>query len=215
MDIKENVGAVNIHVINTSNGYGATSDINGYFTIFCNIGDSLLISSVQYENVLIPVKSTLDTLQINLRPHTYELPLVQVYQYKDYEDFKRAFIKLPSSKVAPEEIPWFSQYFNESKSEYASVKSFSPITYLYDRYSKAALEKKRYNYILEVEKMDQMITTKYNSLIVSEITGLVSKEDIAKFMEYCHLNDSFIVRAKKYELYLAILECYNQYSGKN
>jgi len=212
IDVSTLKGADNIHVINIRNGYGTVSDMHGYFRIKCIPGDSVLISSVQFQKKIITVIPGNDTVLVYVETVTYMLPVAKVFKFRTYDDFKDAVLALPKELYEGDEIPWFRDYFNQSKDEFTYVKSFSPITYLYDKYSKKALELKRYNYLIEQEKVYDLVAEKYNSEIVSNLTGLTSPEEIKKFMDFCNLPPAFVIKAKDYEVCLAIIDCFRKYT---
>jgi hypothetical protein len=208
-------GADNIRIINLRTGRGAITDMHGYFRISCHRNDSILISSVQYEMKTFRAVPSVDTL-IYLEPAVYVLPTAKVlFNFKTYNEFKDAVLALPKESYEKDEIPWFKEYFAKSKEGYISTPSFSPITYLYNKYSKHALEMKRYNYILEQERVDALISSRYNPQIVSNITGLTSADDIKKFMDFCHIPDSYVISASEYELYQVIMNRFRKYQGSH
>lgn len=212
LDITTAKGADNIHVINLRTMQGTSSDMHGHFSVYYQPGDTLLFSSVQFEKQYSIVRAESDTGYYFLTPAVYLLPTAKVFRYRTYDEFKEAVLTLPKELYEKDEIPWFRDYFQASKDEYVSVNSFSPITYLYDRYSKKAKEMQRYNFLIEQERTLNLVAIRYNADVVSRLTGLTSPEEIKKFMEYCQLPEPFILKAKDYELYLAIMNCYKQYS---
>lgn len=211
IDLPSYKGAENIRVVNLRTGKGAISDMQGYFRIIARKNDSILISSIQYEIKTFRADPGVDTL-LYLEQAVYVLPAAKVvFNFQTYEEFKAAVLELPEECYEKKEIPWFKDYFNKSKEEYISCTGFSPITLLYNMYSKKALEMKRYNYILEREKVEAMVSSRYNSRIVSNITGITSEDELRNFMDFCHIPDSYVIRASEYELYLAIMDCYRKY----
>ncbi len=211
IDLPSYKGADNIRIVNLRTGKGTISDMHGYFRIIARKNDSILISSVQYEMKTFRANPTVDTL-LYLEPAVYVLPTAKViFNFRTYNEFKEAVLALPEECYEKKEIPWFRDYFNKSKEEYISCTGFSPITLLYNMYSKHALEMKRYNYILEQEKVEALVSSRYNSQVVSNITGITSAEELEKFMDFCRIPDSYVIRASEYELYLAIMGYYRKY----
>lgn len=214
LDITTARGIENIHIINLNSGRGAISSMHGYFHVKGSAGDSLLISSVHYKKRVITPEISGDTLIVFLEPETYLLPVVRIMKFRDYNEFLEAVLSLPKEQYEKGEIPWFRDYFASSKDEFTYVKSFSPITYFYDKYSKKAKEMQRYNFIIEQEKTYNQISLRYNENIVAGITGMTSADSIRTFMQYCRLPEAFLLNAKDYEIHLAILDCYRQYTQK-
>lgn len=211
IDLPSYKGADNIRIVNLRTGKGTISDMQGYFRIIARKNDSILISSVQYEMKTFRANPAVDTL-LYLEQAVYVLPTAKViFNFRTYDEFKEAVLALPEECYEKKEIPWFKDYFAKSKEGYISTPSFSPITYLYNKYSKHALEMKRYNYILERERVEALVNSRYNPQIVSNITGITSAEELKKFMDFCRIPDSYVIRASEYELYLAIMDCYRKY----
>jgi hypothetical protein len=207
-------GIENIHIVNLSNGRGAVSELHGYFHIRFSQGDSILLSSVHYRKKIIRPLHNGDTLFVFLMPETYMLPVVRVLKYTTYSEFLEAVLTLPKEQYEKDEIPWFRDYLAETKNEYTYVKSFSPITYLYDRYSKKAKEMQRYNFLIEQDKVYNQISLRYNEQMVSRITGIISPDSVKAFMQFCRLPEAFLLTAKDYEIHLAVLDCYRNYKQK-
>lgn len=85
-----------------------------------------------------------------------------------------------------------------------------PFSLLYGHYSKEAKSKKLYADLILKERAGR----RYNKILVSKITGLINDDEIKNFMEFCALQIKFILESTEYELYAAILGCYNEYCEK-
>ena len=82
-----------------------------------------------------------------------------------------------------------------------------PVSILYEQFSKEGRSRRMYAEFLRKDKA----WTRYNSTVVSKITGLKNEDDIQKFMQFCALQIKFILESTDYELYAAILNCYDEY----
>jgi hypothetical protein len=69
----------------------------------------------------------------------------------------------------------------------------SPITYLYDKFSRKSKMDRLYHEMLDYDDEVARIQEKYNREIVSELTGLTGDE-LMKFMMYCRFNYYDLVR---------------------
>ncbi len=83
-----------------------------------------------------------------------------------------------------------------------------PFSLLYGQFSKEAKTKRL---MAKLNILDK-VRTRYNPSVISRITGLKDEKEIQKLMDYCKLQDQFILNATDYELYAAIMSCYTEYS---
>ena len=139
----------NTHVISKMAHCGTISNREGIFFILAKNVDTLWVSCLGYSRVLIPIDSTLatiDTMQIVLHRDTITLKEVTVFPFYDYETFKQMIIEMPS-KPTPREIQRLNEelagmrtgrernpYFNMENGGFTA----SPIQYLYDKFNASA-----------------------------------------------------------------------------
>ena len=112
--IAENLDRSFINVINTSQFISTISHIDGKFEIPVKVGDSILISSVQYKNVKFIVKEDYkkENIEIPLELEVNELQEVDVYSLglsgdlrKDASDIKtNIFSQTDAGLPAPKQI---------------------------------------------------------------------------------------------------------------
>ena len=151
----------NTHVISKMAHCGTISNREGVFFIPAQPVDTLWISCIGYSRRLIPVDSTMvsvDTMLIILHPDTITLKEVTVLPFYDYKTFKQMIIDMPT-KPMPKEIQRLNDelagmktgkkrnpYFDFSNGGIVA----SPIQYLYDQYNSSA---RRQNKLLRNRKM--------------------------------------------------------------
>lgn len=144
----------NTHVISKMAHCGTISNREGVFFIPAKPVDTLWVSCIGYSRRLIPVDSTMisiDTMLIVLRPDTITLKEVSVFPFYDYKTFKQMIIDMPSKPV-PREIQRLNDelagmktgqkrnpYFNLENGGFTA----SPIQYLYDQYNASARRQKK------------------------------------------------------------------------
>ena len=83
--LSDSIPVSNIHVINLNQKKGATSDLEGEFQIYARVGDSILFSSVQFQNRTIRLKKEeFDSarIEIKLYPARNELDEVRISDLK-------------------------------------------------------------------------------------------------------------------------------------
>ena len=144
----------NTHVISKMAHCGTISNLDGVFFIPAKSVDTLWVSCLGYRRRLIPVDSTmvsLDTMLIVLHADTITLKEVSVFPFYDYKTFKQMIIDMPS-KPLPKEIQRLNEelagmktgqkrnpYFNFENGGFTA----SPIQYLYDQYNASARRQKK------------------------------------------------------------------------
>lgn len=151
----------NTHVISKMAHCGTISNREGIFFIPAKTVDTLWISCIGYSRLLIPVDSTMasiDTLRIVLHQDTITLKEVTVLPFYDYNTFKQMIIDMPSKPV-PREIQRLNEElagmkFGRKRNPYANFENggltASPIQYLYDKYNASA---RRQNKLLRNRRM--------------------------------------------------------------
>jgi len=208
-----------VHVINLSKKLGTTSNSNGLFKISASIHDSILFSVLGYEFEMIVVDSShLELEHLNsilLNPKTYSIPDIYVWPYLTYAEFRRAFINF--DRETPEVDLRLPKGENEMAAAAANphISLGSPITALYMQFSKEGKELRKYAETLERDNYEKFLATKYNDTMVKRVTGIKTIEEVREFMKYCNFTDDFIARSSEYDIYAAILNCYNRYLSEN
>ncbi len=80
---------------------GTISAANGFFSIVAGVGDTLLISTVGYKRMLVPVPDTLErsrvTIMIPMEVDTVLLEEAVVYPWPSREQFRQEFLALQTT----------------------------------------------------------------------------------------------------------------------
>ena len=86
------------HVLVLNNYRGTITDRDGKFSFVTQVGDSIMFSSLGYKRKIIVIPDTLGepflTTDIILNIDTFMIAEVEVYPWKSYEEFKKAFLNL-------------------------------------------------------------------------------------------------------------------------
>jgi len=86
----------NIVIVNR--GRGTISDKTGKFSFVVQKNDTILFSSMGYKKAMVVIPDSLDSKffirDVLLASDTIMIAAVEVYPWKDYEEFKEAFINL-------------------------------------------------------------------------------------------------------------------------
>lgn len=205
-----------VHIINTTTNHGVISDYNGLFSFTVNSTDSLKFSIIGYETKIILGGKISKT--IYLEPKNYELDEFTVIPYKDYEEFKEAFINLflpdTTQKINPHIFMFDNDLFLYRGNKGFGIIIEGGISKLYDYLSKQGRSKIRYEELLARDRFKAFLSTKFNNLVVTSATGLTDKSDVEKFMIYCDFSDGFISKSNDYEIIKEIQDCFKEYKSQ-
>lgn len=192
-------------VYNANTQKFAFTDKNGRFEINVSLNDTLIISKSVYRQFVAVI--TQKMLAVNEDFFLYykatmlkEVTIIGINP--SYEGFKKDIVTmdLPDYYKRMEEVrPTEWQKANAVYQENGNILSLgggatmSPISYLYDKYSKKSKMNRLYNEMLSYEDEVERVQQKYNRDLVSELTGLKGDE-LLDFMMYCHFNYYNLVR---------------------
>jgi len=206
----------NAHIINLSRSIGTVSFHDGSFHIHVQNGDRIRFQAVGFvtEIIIINENTNLTEVEKNifLQKRIYELSEVRVVPYATFAEFKQAFIEhrdtVEEYQLELPELPQITEYRPQG-----GIVIKGAITELYNTYSQRGKQIKKYHEILEQEALAYKVSKKYNPRVVTMVTKLTDPKEIEEFMEFCKLNQLFILNAKEYELYQAIQDCFKDYTA--
>ncbi|HYX06658.1 MAG TPA: hypothetical protein VE912_07980 [Bacteroidales bacterium] len=204
------------HVYTKPGDRATITDESGMFTLRVGLQDTLHVKALgYYDAVIYPVRQQLaagDFLPVHLKPRTYAIREVTILPYRSYAQFKAAFKNHPISDEnvpVPLDMPEIAAGPGMQNSGFGIT--FSPISMLYNQFSKEGKELRKYALVVEQQRINDQVAKKYNVKIVKRVTGIESEKDAYDFMDYCNLSDSFILKSNDYEILLAIKECFKAY----
>ena len=86
------------HVLVLNNYRGTITDRDGKFSFVTQVHDSIMFSSLGYKRKILVIPDTLKEPYLNmdiiLLQDTFMIAEVEIYPWKSYEEFKRAFLNL-------------------------------------------------------------------------------------------------------------------------
>lgn len=86
------------HILVLNNYRGTITDKEGKFSFVTQVDDSILFSCLGYKKHILIIPDTLSnaylTLDLILQQDTFMIAEVEIYPWKDYEEFKKAFLNL-------------------------------------------------------------------------------------------------------------------------
>lgn len=193
-----------VYLINQTNGNGTITDYNGRFTIIAKNTDTLIFSYLGFARKKYPVSliknvndSTKKPLKVLMYPMMVNLAPVTAFSYR----------------IKQNEIDYMKRYIKQ----HAAVKGInalqSPITALYDQFSKKGKENRKLQQIFEQILVHEEVEKKFNPEILRQLTE-DQFIDFDAFRRYCwYVNDQYILSHEGYDLYAPIMDCYRRWKS--
>ena len=205
------------HVIIMNCKKGMMCDELGKFSCNMPLNDTLIISAIGFETKKVDINYYNENIQdgiIKLTPLAYSIDEVIIIPYKNYKEFKEAFLslELPEKPIINLNIPNIKPDGSaREEDDIIMIPMGSPITALYNAFSKEGKEVAEYNKLMERKAIEKRVQKKYNKNIVAYVTGIKDERKVLDFMEFCNFSEEFILSSNDYEIYLAINNCYENY----
>lgn len=186
-DTLNNKGFYNLMVINLTTQQGVFGQPSGKFAVYVNPGDRVAFSVQGYGKVSIEIplsnECTLDTLII-LPTRIQEYDPVTVHPIKSLETIKKEREELS---------------MRETRTVTGVDVLQSPITALYERFSKKAQSKRK---VAEMEHQDNIndVLKDLLRLYVSYDVVYLEEEQFTAFVHFLNIDEHFLKTASDYEL---------------
>ncbi|MDQ3046249.1 MAG: carboxypeptidase-like regulatory domain-containing protein [Bacteroidota bacterium] len=182
----------------TNNGYFA--DAEGKFTIKAKQTDTIMFSAVGFHLKKICLKDSayrpMYNVFIPLEKLSFTLKEVSVFAPRTLKEIDKEILGLDSSKA-------YSHYNNINPLA-------SPITYLYERFSKFGKSKQKVAEWENEDLKEDILKELFRLYIKNDIMEL-NEEEFEAFITYCNLSESFIKNATQFELVMAIKGKYESF----
>lgn len=192
----------NLMVINQTTKQGVYGRSNGEFSVYARAKDRIGFSTKGYENIYIEIPDSevcsIDTV-IYLNTRVQQFEEVVVYRVKSLEEIKKEREELS---------------MRETRTVTGINVLESPITALYERFSKTAKTKRL---IAEMEHQDNINSVVKNLLraYVSYDVVYLEEEEFSAFIDFLNMDEYFLRTSTDYELILYIQGKLEHYKIQN
>ena len=210
-DITSGVPIPYAHIINSKFKRVEVSDTLGFFTILMRKTDTLIITAIGYEDTRFTLPGFWPANHysgvIYVKEKVYHIEGVTVHGLGTYEQFKQKVLALDLSK---DKVIKMQNYYDRILTEEA-IKYQKVSTGL--SFSLRTPEERSLKKLAKVEeeqRKQDLIDSKFNKAIISQLTGLHGTE-LEKFMRYCQLPEDFILKAPEYDILVRVKELYENY----
>jgi hypothetical protein len=194
-------GLYQVIVINQHTSQGIMAAPNGTFSINCLKTDTILVSASGFSVKKICFRDSLSkkefTIKVRLDSLHYSLAEVKVYPHKNLrqvEDERKTLGDVPNTDT------------------YKETDVMSPITYLYERFSRIEQSKRKVAQLEDEEKRRTVLKELFHIYIQHDIIKL-SDDQFEQFIDFCNFTDDFIKSSTDYDLVMAIKYKYAQFSN--
>ena len=208
--------------ISSPRGEAKLTNVNGFVAIDYKMGDMLTISHLTYDTLFVNTASWKgrDSLVFYLQPKVYDLREVRFTILGDRSLFDNKFVSNNLGKSDEEKVreklkilEMRQELIGLDKMAQDGMVLGSPITYMYDRFSKNGKERRKYAELLERDRQLRASGKKFDDLIIVTLTNY-ENEELVKFKEFCSFHPSYIEAVDALELYFEILRCRKEYIQK-
>lgn len=180
-------GFYNMMVINKTEGKGVFGMPNGHFSLYTNNGDTIALTVKEYIKKTYVVEADSNCqfiIDLPLAPKAQEFAEVKIYPLKSLEEIKKEREELS---------------MRETRTVTGINVVQSPITALYERYSKTGKAKR---HVAALEHQDNMnkILKELLRLYVSHDVGNLKEEHFEEFIEFLSIDENFLKTSTDYEL---------------
>lgn len=198
------------------------TNIDGYVEISYLPGDKILVTHLVYDTLEIdPQEYTLNDVAVfYLKPRVYVLKEFSFSALGPRVFFDHKFVKNDLGKSDEETIreklkliEMRQELIGLDQSAQGGIVLGSPITALYDRFSRAGKEKALYKMLIEQDQQNREAYKKFDDVIVKTLTAYTDDE-LQRFIKFCSFHPTYISSVDALELYYEILHCRDEYEAK-
>lgn len=210
------------HIRNMNQQQLAISNEKGIFNLMATVGDTLVLSNINYKSKAVVYTKPSQQIIIYLTPNTIQLDEVVVSNMpKSSSAFKRQIVEMDMQsnkafvpygmKPAPpkNKIP-----INYDPSKVNTVKYAinKPISFIVKKLNKDYKAKVKYYEIMAYQGKKIELDKKFNPALVKQLTSLEG-DQLSDFIQFMDVDPSFISRSTEYEIALHIQQKYMLYES--
>jgi hypothetical protein len=191
-------------IINKRTGNGTFADSESKFSINARQTDTIILSAVGFKIKKICLSDSTEKdrfyVHVPLEKLFYALKEVSVFAPRTLNEIDKDIAKLDSIRA-----------YNRNFHDVNGLES--PITYLYERFSKFARSKQKVA-MWENEDLKRSILKDLFRIYIKHDIMDLSEEEFDAFIKYCNLSESFIKNATQFELVMAIKGKYETFKNR-
>jgi hypothetical protein len=190
---------INIMVINHESGNGTFAAYDGTFSIVANRTDTVMITARDFAIKKLCFRDSA------VKAHYIVWVRLDSLHYELKEVFVHPLHTLPE---IDKEKNTLGQVRNTDT--YKNVGALSPITMLYERFSRIEQSKRKVAELEDEQKKRDVLKDLFHLYIKYDIINL-SNDAFDNFIDYCNFSGEFVKNATDYELIMAVKQKYDRY----
>lgn len=203
IDTTFNQSFYNLMLINKTTNKGIFGKPDGFFEVTINPKDTLIISIAGYERIFFFNKESKEcnyNIEYILKPKSKQLKTIVIQPLKSIQQIKeeRQSLTMKESKKMVEGIAVFQ----------------SPITALYERFSKKARTEKKINELIYQDNKNKIVKDLLSIYVLYEIIEL-NELEFDNFITFLNLNDSILINMNDIELSMLIKDKFEHFKILN
>lgn len=188
IDTTSHIGFYNLMVINMTTKQGVFGHPDGKFSVYVRPGDKIAFSVKGYGKIFINIPSQLEECSVDtliyLTPNVQNYEEITIYPVRSLEDIKKDRESLSQ---------------RETRTVTGLNVISSPITALYERFSKRAKSKKLVAQMEYQDDINQVLKELLRAYVSYDVVYL--KEDqFESFVYFLNIDENFLKTATDYEL---------------
>jgi hypothetical protein len=191
-----------IMIINKRTNHGIFADSEGKFSINAFHTDTLLFSVIGYNTKKICLKDSIlknrYNILVEMNKLYYTLKEISVFGTRTLNDIDKDIAKLDSTRRM--------RYYQDINA------ISSPITYLYERFSKFGRSKQKVAAWENEDLKIDILKDLFRLYVKNDIINL-NEDEFEAFITYCNLSEEFIKTANQFELVMAIKGKYEAFTA--
>jgi hypothetical protein len=205
------------HLWNERTKMGTITNESGDFSIEAGSQDTVAFSALGYygDIYVVPDTTMNQNIVVRLKPKKYAIDEVVVRRFGTYESFKYQVIHLELPKTKTD---YLREHLKVSAATAAveadreraikdKMKGFGLTTSLGGGINR---DKERLEKLNNLKKREQIITQKFNRVLVGDITQL-DGDELTTFIAYCNFSEDYLYETKLYAIIEAVYSKFNAY----
>lgn len=192
--------AFNLLIVNKSTARGTFGERDGSFTLKAQKTDTILVGALGFETVKICMADSLfkDMYSVKLyltRKHV-KLEAVSIFPERDLEKIQKDIRALG---------------YNEHDYMLSGIDAFqSPITFLYQQFSRAERQKRRAYEIINEDRKRDLLKELFSKYVDFEIINL-QKDQFDDFIDFMNVSDALLMNMSQYDFIMYTKKRYLQF----
>ncbi|CAN5678762.1 hypothetical protein BH11BAC1_BH11BAC1_11560 [soil metagenome] len=194
----------NFMIVDMETQHGFYGKADGSFSIDINKNDTLVIAVIGYDFVKYCFRDSVlkprYDLLVRLKRKEVQLPEVHIIAPRDLEAIERDIQKLG---------------YNKRDYEISGINALeSPITFLYEEFSRFEQLRRRNAQIVNNEKRRNLLKELLSRYVADAIISL-SNDEFEHFIDFCDVNESYMKTASQYDFMVYIKRKFDLFEAMN